>query len=71
MIDPQLERLCGFQEDAIADSDEPAIAERAVEGVGESSEEMTFGEPKVRATQVRLRVDGKRIEALDVVVALH
>jgi hypothetical protein len=38
---------------------------------GESSEEMTFGEPKVRATQVRLRVDGKRIEALDVVVALH
>ncbi len=65
------ERLCGDQEDAIAVSDEFAVAASAVQRVGEPSEKMTLGEPKVRATQGRLRVDGKRIEALDMVVALH
>ena len=65
------ERLCGFQEDAIADSDELAVAEIAVKRVGKPSEEMTPGEPTVRATQGVLRVDGKRIDTLDVSVALH
>jgi hypothetical protein len=66
-----MERPCGDQEDAIADSDESTIAESAVKRVCKPSEEMTLGEPKARATQGRLRVNGKRIEALDVVVALH
>jgi hypothetical protein len=65
------ERFGGDQEDAIAVRDEFAIAASAVKRVGKPSEEMTLSEPKVRATQGRLRVDGKRMEALDVVVALH